>query len=137
MGMTMNENQSLVQQLGMPLYSGRGWIRAVGVLAILGGVFNSLRALLHVVKGGSVAPGIVLLVLGCLFIWVGVVLLQCASAISKAVAADDQTAFILAQNKLRLYFMIQIFVVIAVIVLSIVAGVLGAIAASHGGAPAL
>ena len=36
--MTMNESQSLVQQLGMPLYSGRNWIRAVGILAILGGV---------------------------------------------------------------------------------------------------
>ncbi|MGH8113733.1 MAG: DUF5362 family protein [Rhodanobacteraceae bacterium] len=133
----MNENQSLVQQLGMPLYSGRSWIRAVGILAILGGVFNSLRALFHVVKGDNIAPEVVLLVLGCLFVWVGVVLLQCASAVSKAVAADDQAAFILAQNKLCLYFKIQIVVVIVGIVLGIVAGVLRAVVAIHNGSPAL
>jgi hypothetical protein len=137
MGTTMNESQSLVQQLGMPLYSGRNWIRAVGILAILGGVFNSLRALFHVAKGENIAAEVVLLVLGCLFVWVGVVLLQCASAISKAVATDDQAAFLLAQNKLRLYFKIQILVVIVGIVLSIVAGVLRAVAAIHSGSPAL
>lgn len=135
--MAVSENPSLVQQLGMPLYSGRSWIRAVGILAILGGVFNGLRAVFRVAKGHDVAAGIVLLVLGCLIVWVGVVLLQCASAISKAVAADDQAAFMLAQNKLRLYFKIQILIIIVGIVLSIVAGVLRAVAAIHSGSAAL
>ena len=133
----MSENQSLVQQLGMPLYSGRSWIRAVGILAILGGVFNAFRALFHLAKGDHVAAELVLLVLGCLVVLVGVVLLQCASAISRAVVADDQAAFMRAQNKLRFYFMIQIVVVIVGIVLSILAGVLGAVVAIHNGSPAL
>jgi hypothetical protein len=135
--MAMSENPSLVQQLGMPLYSGRSWIRAVGILAILGGVFNVLRAVFRVAKGHDIAAEIVLLVLGCLIVWVGVVLLQCASAVSKAVAADDQAAFMLAQNKLRLYFKIQILIIIVGTVLSIVAGVLRAVAAIHSGSATL
>jgi hypothetical protein len=135
--MAMSENPSLVQQLATPLHSGRGWIRAVGILAILGGVFNVLRAVFRVTKGQDVAAEIVLLVLGCLIVWVGVVLLQCASAISKAVAADDQAAFMLAQNKLRLYFKIQILIIIVGTVLSIVAGVLRAVAAIHSGSATL
>ncbi|UCG53753.1 MAG: hypothetical protein JSW58_04615 [Candidatus Latescibacterota bacterium] len=105
-----------IRELTLPIHQSKGWLRLLGVLSIISGIFSALT--------------IVGILYAWLPIWVGVVLLQAASAVERAHLTGSKEVFYQSLSKLKIYFVIQgvttlIGLVIAVIVF-FVAG-LGAI----------
>jgi hypothetical protein len=82
------ENQ-MVQQLSMPIYQARGWLKFLGVMTIIGGI-----------------PSVLFLV-GILQIWIGILLLQAGSSLDSAGKFGDKFAFLNAMGGLKTYFIIQ------------------------------
>jgi hypothetical protein len=82
------ENQ-LVQQLSIPIYQARGWLKFLGVLTIIGGI-----------------PSVFALV-GILQIWIGILLFQAGSSIDSAGQFGDKFAFLRSMGNLKTYFVIQ------------------------------
>ena len=114
----MDDRSSIVRELSMPLASGRGWIKFLGILSIIGGVFTCLS--------------IIGILWGWLPIWLGVLLFQSASGMEQAAISGDSATFAHAQNKLRLYFVIQgvmIIIAFALAILFLMFGGLALIAA--------
>lgn len=118
----MEDRRSLVRDLALPLASGKGWIKFVGIINIVSGVLTAMS--------------IVGLIWAWLPIWIGVLLLQAGGAIERAQMIGDEDALRQAMDKLRLYFIIQgvIFVVSLVLMVLFVVlffGVLMAAISSH------
>jgi hypothetical protein len=84
----LQENQ-FVEQLSMPLYQARGWLKFLGVMTIISGI-----------------PSAFVLV-GFLQIWIGVVLFQAGSSIESAGQLGDKFAFLRSMGSLKTYFIIQ------------------------------
>ena len=82
------ENQ-LVQQLSMPIYQARGWLKFLGVMTIISGI-----------------PSVFVLV-GILQIWIGITLFQAGSSIESAGQFGDKFAFLRSMGGLKTYFVIQ------------------------------
>jgi hypothetical protein len=78
-----------VQELSMPIYQSRGWLKFLGVLSILSGI-----------------PSVFVLV-GILPIWMGIVLFQAGSSVEAATQLGDKYAFLRSMNSLKTYFMVQ------------------------------
>lgn len=88
-----------VQQLSLPIYQARGWLKFLGVMTIIGGI-----------------PSILFLV-GILQIWIGVLLLQAGSSLDSAGKFGDKFAFLNAMGGLKTYFIIQgVLTLISIIV---------------------
>jgi hypothetical protein len=107
------ENQ-VVQQLSMPLYQARGWLKFLGVMTIIAGV-----------------PSVLALV-GILQIWIGVLLFQAGSSIDAAGQFGDKFAFLRSMGGLKTYFIIQgvltligILVALSVLCIMVVLPLLG------------
>lgn len=101
----METNSETVRELAMPLAMGRGWMKFLAILTIIGGVLQIFS---------------IIGILWCwLPIWLGVLLFQAASGAEQASLSGDSAAFVMAQNKLRLYFMIQAIVIIIAFALMI------------------
>jgi len=95
-----------IQDLIQPLASGKGWIKFVGIMFIIGGALYALT--------------IVGIIIAWLPIWIGVLLMQSAGAIERAQFSGDATALKEALAKLRTYFTIMgvaILVNIALVVI--------------------
>ena len=124
--MQMDDRSEIVRELAAPLASGRGWIKFLGILSIISGVLGALT--------------IVGLVWAWLPIWLGILLFQTASGMEQAAISGDASSFVTAQNRLKLYFMINgvmIIVAFALVVLFIIFGgmaVMMALAAHHASA---
>jgi Family of unknown function (DUF5362) len=82
------ENQ-MVQQLSMPIYQARGWLKFLGVMTIISGI-----------------PSVFVLV-GILQIWIGILLFQAGSSIESAGQFGDKFAFLRSMGGLKTYFIIQ------------------------------
>jgi hypothetical protein len=78
-----------VQELSMPIFPARGWLKFLGVMTIIGGI-----------------PSVFVLV-GILQIWMGVLLFQAGSSIDSAGQFGDKFAFLRSMGNLKTYFMIQ------------------------------
>jgi hypothetical protein len=89
----MDDRSEIVRQLSAPLASGRGWMKFLAILTILGGALQVLS--------------IIGILWAWLPIWLGVLLFQAATGMDQASIGGDAAAFVAAQGKLRLYFMIQ------------------------------
>lgn len=85
--------ETSIQQLSVPMYEARGWLKFLGVLSILGGIAQALS--------------IVGILVAWLPIWIGILLYQAASSIEGAAQAGNRFAFLDALNKLKTYFVIQ------------------------------
>jgi len=89
----MDEHNALIRDLSQPLASGKGWIKFLGIINIVGGLFTALS------------------LIGILWawvpIWLGVLLLQAGNAIERARLAGDEAAMRLSLDKLRVYFIVQ------------------------------
>ena len=87
------QDTHLVQELSLPIYQAKGWLKLVGILTIIAGVFQALS------------------VVGILFcwlpIWMGVLMLQAGSSIDAAAQLGDRFAFLRSLNSLKTYFVIQ------------------------------
>ena len=82
------ENQ-IVQQLSMPIYQARGWLKFLGVMTIISGI-----------------PSVFVLV-GILQIWIGILLFQAGNSIESAGQFGDKFAFLNSMGGLKTYFVIQ------------------------------
>jgi hypothetical protein len=89
---TPQENQ-VVQQLSMPIYQVRGWLKFLGVLSIISGVGSALS--------------IVGIIFAWLPIWMGVLMFQAGSSIEAAGQIGDKFAFLRSMGSLKTYFVLQ------------------------------
>ncbi len=90
----MNDDRSaLVRDLSMPLAAGKGWMKFLGIMYIIQGVFTALS--------------IVGIIIAWLPIWLGVLLNQSAGAIERAQVSGDEAAMRVCMDKLRTFFAIQ------------------------------
>lgn len=124
----MDDRNQIVRELAAPLASGRGWMKFLGILSIVSGALGALS--------------IIGLVWAWLPIWLGVLLFQAASGVEQAAISGDATSFVTAQNRLRLYFMINgvmIIVAFALVVLFLIFGGMALLVAlaTHHASPTL
>jgi hypothetical protein len=88
----VQDNQT-VQQLSVPIFQARGWLKFLGVLSIINGVGQALS------------------VVGILFawlpIWMGILMFQAGSNIESAAQFGDKFAFLRSMGSLKTYFILQ------------------------------
>ncbi|MGD8700110.1 MAG: DUF5362 domain-containing protein [Gemmatimonadales bacterium] len=96
-----------IQSLAMPLFESKGWIRLLGVLAIVYGVL--------------VALSIVGIIIAWLPIWMGVLLYKASTSIESAFRDGDEAALMECFGKLKTFFTIQgVLALIGLVVAGIV-----------------
>jgi hypothetical protein len=99
------QDNQLVQQLSMPIFQARGWLKFLGIMNIISGV------------------GAALTLVGILYawlpIWMGVLLFQAGSSIESAGNLGDRFAFLGSMGSLKTYFIIQGVVALIGILLSL------------------
>lgn len=107
----MADTEPRIEQLALPLYEAKGWMKFLGVLAIIYGVLTALS--------------IVGLLVAWLPIWMGVLLYQSANATEAAVHAKDAASLTRALAKLRTYFVIMGILALIGLVLMVLGVVMG------------
>ncbi len=119
----MDERSEAIRDLSMPLASGKGWVKFVGIVDIVIGALQAMS------------------VIGILWAWIpiwqGVLLLQCGGAIERAQMAGDESALRQALDKLRVYFIIQgVLMIIGfafmALMFTLFFGVIMAVVSGHG-----
>ena len=88
----LNTEEKIVKELSHPLYSSKGWIKLVGVLLLIYGIFAALT--------------LVGIIIAWLPIWLGILLIQSSNRIADAQLSGDKFAMIKAQSNLGTYFTI-------------------------------
>jgi hypothetical protein len=103
----MNDDRSaLVRELSMPLAAGKGWMKFLGVMFIIQGVFTALS--------------IVGILIAWLPIWLGILLNQSATSIERAQMSGDEAAMRMSLDKLRTFFAIQGVLMLIGIIMAII-----------------
>jgi hypothetical protein len=87
------QERQTVQQLSVPIYQARGWLKFLGVLSIISGVGSALS--------------IVGILFAWLPIWMGVLMFQAGSSIESAGQLGDKFAFLRSLGNLKTYFVLQ------------------------------
>lgn len=87
------QDTRMVQELSVPIYQARGWLKFLGVLSIIGGVGQALT--------------IVGILVAWLPIWMGVLMFQAGSSIDSASQFGDKFAFLRSLGSLKTYFVLQ------------------------------
>jgi hypothetical protein len=87
------QDSTTVQQLSVPLYQARGWLKFLGIMSII--------------SGASQVLSIVGIFSGALSIWLGVLLNQAGSNIQAAAQTGDRYSFSNSLGSLKTYFMIR------------------------------
>jgi hypothetical protein len=112
------QEQHLVQELSLPIYQARGWLKFLGVLSIISGVGSALS--------------IVGIIFAWLPIWMGVLMFQAGSSIESAGQFGDKFAFLRSLGGLKTYFVLQgvltllgIVLMLSVLCITIVLPLLG------------
>jgi hypothetical protein len=95
----------MVQELSIPIYQARGWLKFLGVLSIIGGVGQALS--------------IVGILFAWLPIWMGVSMFQAGSSIESAGQLGDRFAFSRSMGSLKTYFVLQGVLTLIVIILAV------------------
>ena len=90
---TVQQDNREIQELSMPIYQARGWLKFLGVLSIISGV--------------GAALSIVGIIFAWLPIWLGVLMFQAGSAIDSAGQFGDKFAFLRSLGSLKTYFVLQ------------------------------
>jgi hypothetical protein len=115
---TVPQDTHEIQELSMPIYQARGWLKFLGVLSIISGV------------------GAALSIVGILFawlpIWMGVLMFQAGSSIDSAGQFGDKFAFLRSLGSLKTYFVLQgilsligIFIALSMLCIMIILPLLG------------
>jgi hypothetical protein len=107
----INVEERVVKEVSHPLYSSKGWLKLVGILLLIYGIFAALT--------------IVGLLIAWLPIWLGVLLLQASNRISDAQLTGDKFALIKAQSNLGTYFTIYGVLAILGIIIGVIAFIVG------------
>ncbi len=87
------QDSRMVQEMSMPIYQARGWLKFLGILSIISGVGTALS--------------IVGIIVAWLPIWMGVLMFQAGSSIDSAGQFGDKFAFLRSMGSLKTYFMLQ------------------------------
>ena len=87
------QDSHLVQELSVPIFQARGWLKFLGVLSIIGGIGQALS--------------IVGILFAWLPIWMGVLMFQAGSSIESAGQFGDKFAFLRSLSSLKTYFVLQ------------------------------
>jgi hypothetical protein len=125
----MEDRNEIVRELAAPLAAGRGWMKFLAILSIVSGALGALS--------------IIGIIWAWLPIWLGVLLFQAASGVEQAAISGDLASFVVAQNRLKLYFVINgvmIIVGFALAMLFLIFGgmaLMAGIMAHHATSPAL
>ena len=97
------QDANTVKELSSPIFQAKGWLKLLGILSIIGGVFQVLT--------------LVGVVSGALSIWMGTLLNQAGSSIESAATIGDKYSFLNSMNGLKSYFTIQgVLTVISLVV---------------------
>jgi Family of unknown function (DUF5362) len=97
------QDTRMIQELSLPIYQARGWLKFLGVLSIIGGVIQALS--------------IVGILIAWLPIWMGVLMFQAGSSIDSAGQFGDKFAFLGSLGNLKTYFVLQgVLTVIGIII---------------------
>ena len=102
MPVAVPQDSRTIQELSMPIYQARGWLKFLGVLSILGGI------------------GTALALVGILPIWMGVLMFQAGSNITTAAQTGDRISYLKAMGALKTFFVLQGVLALLGIVLAIV-----------------
>ncbi len=86
------ENQ-LVQQLSLPIFQARGWLKFLGILSVISGAISALS--------------IIGIIYAWLPIWMGVLMFQAGSSIESASHFGDRFTFLQSMGSLKTYFVLQ------------------------------
>ncbi|HDO26608.1 MAG TPA: hypothetical protein ENH02_00685 [Bacteroidetes bacterium] len=110
-----NQNQNIesnvIKEVSLPLFSSKGWIKLIGILMIIYGVFAALT--------------LVGILVAWLPIWLGVLLMKVASAMEQARVTGNKELLIKAQNNLSTYFTIYGVLALIGIILAVVFIIVG------------
>jgi hypothetical protein len=87
------QDPHMIQELSSPIYQARGWLKFLGVLSIIGGIFQALS--------------IVGIIVAWLPIWMGVLMFQAGSSIDAAGQLGDKFAFLSSMGSIKTYFVLQ------------------------------
>lgn len=87
------QDPHMIQELSSPIYQARGWLKFLGVLSIIGGIFQALS--------------VVGIIVAWLPIWMGVLMFQAGSSIDTAGQLGDKFAFLSSLGSLKTYFVLQ------------------------------
>jgi len=87
------QERQTVQQLSMPIYQARGWLKFLGIISIISGVGSALS--------------IVGILFAWLPIWMGVLMFQAGSSSESASQLGDKFAFLRSLGNLKTYFVLQ------------------------------
>jgi hypothetical protein len=88
-----NLEQTIVQEVSLPIYQSKGWMKLIGILSIIGGVLYALS--------------IVGIIVAWIPIWMGVVLYKAASAIETAHQSGNKYALNESLGNIKTYFTIM------------------------------
>ena len=83
----------VVRELSLPIHQSKGWLKFLGVMSIIYGVFAAFT--------------IVGILFAWLPVWVGILLWQAATSVERAQVSGDKEKFLESLNKLKTYFVIQ------------------------------
>ena len=98
--------EKIIKQVSAPLYSAKRWMKFIGILLIIGGVFYALS--------------IVGIIFAWIPIWLGIMVTGAANKIGMAYNSGDKYSFIEAQKKIGLYFTIYGVLILIFLILTLV-----------------
>lgn len=87
------EEKPVIQELSVPLYQARGWMKLLGVVMIVQGVLTALS--------------LVGIIVAWLPIWLGILLFKAAGMIEGAQLSGDKMQMLEGLRKLKTYFVIN------------------------------
>ena len=102
MPVAVPQDTRTIQELSMPIYQARGWLKFLGVLSIISGIGSALA------------------LVGILPIWMGVLLFQAGSNITMAAQMGDRFSYLKAMGALKTFFVLMGVLALLAIVLGIV-----------------
>jgi len=115
----------VVKELSRPLFEAKGWMKLLGVLMIIDGVFIAC------------IPPFFGIIIAWLPIWMGILLFSVGSKVDAAFQGGNKTDLAAGLGKLKTYFMIQgilaiIGIVFLIVGLIVAGGALMAVLAGGG-----
>lgn len=118
MELRLDEPTGGIREISWPLYQSKGWIKFIGILSII--------------QGAVLALTLFGLVIAWLPIWIGILLMQCASSIDKSRTNGDKAQLILGLDKLRVYFTIKGILTLLILLILPIAFAMGVLGGIYG-----
>jgi len=106
------EEQPLIQEITLPLYQARGWMRFLAVMFML--------------QGGAMILTVVGIIICWIPIWLGVLLLKAASLTETAYISGDKMQLVGSLGRIKTFFIINGVLLLAMLVLGGLMALFGA-----------